>query len=131
MQGTQFRSQSVDWKNAYSEATSVAEALRSLIESSEHSGQIVVVNLPDRYGDPRDRWRPYAWRNGTHRIWPGLQRIYTREHAMVFAPHDPSIYERSEVRNAFPSALLLEVRAEEGETRWEYRVSEFRDGEAR
>jgi hypothetical protein len=131
IQGILFRSQSVDWRNAYAEATSVAEALRSRIESSQHSGPIVVVNLPDRYGDPRDRWRPYAWRNGTHRIWPGLRRIYTREHAMLFAPHNPPIYERSEVRNAFPHALLLEVRAEEGETRWEYRVSEFRESEAR
>jgi hypothetical protein len=66
--------------------------------------------MPDRYGDPRRRYRPYLWRNASNTIRPGLELVYTPDYVRDFEAHAPLVLERSAIAERFAGAHIIEVR---------------------
>jgi hypothetical protein len=64
------------WKEAYLEAVHVKSALEALA-AGEPERELVVVNLPDRYGPPGLVWRPYVWRRGLSAFHARIVRVNT------------------------------------------------------
>ena len=64
------------WKGAYREALHVKDAIEAIADG-ERGRELVVVNLPDRYGPAGLVWRPYLWRKGLSAIRARIVRVNT------------------------------------------------------
>jgi hypothetical protein len=96
------------WKGAYLEAVHVKSAIEALA-AGEPERELVVVNLPDRYGPPGLVWRPYVWRRGLSAIHARIVRVNTPGCPFTWAESGIPAMPRERIASEYRGRRICEV----------------------
>ncbi len=96
------------WKGAYREAIHVKDAIEALA-AGERERELVVVNLPDRYGPPGLVWRPYVWRRGLSAFHARIVRVNTPGCPFTWAESGIPMMPRERIAPEYRGRRICEV----------------------
>lgn len=104
------------WKGAFRESDRIRMSIDNFADQT-HCKQLVVINLPDRYGPKGMMWRPYVWRNGLTAFNVQIARVNTNDAPFTW----PEIWipelNRKETFIKYPNLPVIEV-AYNNSTSW-------------
>lgn len=96
------------WKGAYQESNLIRISIDNL-SAQARSRQVVVVNLPDRYGPKGMIWRPFMWRNGLSVFKESIARVNTNDAPFTWPEIWIPVLNRTEVFIKYPNLPVFEV----------------------
>ncbi len=66
------------WRDASLQARALAETLQEHVQANGYQA-VALLNVPDSYGDPQTKWRPFVWRRGLQTQLPQALRVYSED----------------------------------------------------
>ena len=64
------------WRDASVQAQALAQTLKQHVQANGYDA-VALLNVPDSYGDPQTKWRPFVWHRGLETQLPQAVRIYS------------------------------------------------------
>lgn len=95
------------WKEAYVQAHAIDEELKTIAKKEKND--LLLVNLPDRYGPEGMIWLPFVWRCGYNQFPFTFDRINTPDCHNLHANSGWAIVPREEILDKYPEYAPYEV----------------------